>query len=118
MALIYEESLKDSLATLYLEAHVTIEPVFDDDLEKVEEICAAHGFKIASLLMKKRIEDTEERSKYDTFMTAHDKSLNNIKNKVKNLVESLISQGIKVWRYKIEDTVLDSRTNDELGLLK
>ncbi len=50
-------------------------------------------------------------------MTAHSRELGNIKWKVRSLVKELLSAGFKVWRYKIEDTVMDSRTSDELELL-
>ena len=108
----------DVTAKLYFEAHVTIEPIFDEKLVSASEIARKHGFKIANLLMKKREEDTETRSKYDTFMTSHGMSLTFMKIRVKSLIQDLQAHDFKVWRYKIEDTVMDSRTNDELGLLE
>lgn len=108
--------MDDIISKLYFETHVTIEPIFDDRLVLAGELAQKHGFKIASLLMKKREEDTEERSKYDTFMTGHGKSLNAMKANVIALVNELVSQGFKVWRYKIEDTVMDSRIHNELNI--
>lgn len=106
------------IAKHYLETHVTIEPIFDDRLEQASILAKEHGFKIASLLMKKREQDTEERSKYDTFMTGHGKDLELMEIKVTKLVKALIAAGFKVWRYKIEDTLMDSRIDDELGVLE
>ena len=40
-----------------MKAHVTIEPVFGDNLDKVSMICKKHKFKVADLLMQKRKED-------------------------------------------------------------
>jgi len=131
---------------LYFEAHVTIEPVFDDpcevcqgcgvvppgrectvcngegkltssDLGAVKQIAKSHGFKVADLLMQKRKADTQERSKDDTFCTARSKSYEDIHGRTVGLIVDLKSAGFKVWRYKIEDTVLDSKYSDVLGLL-
>lgn len=104
-------------AKYYYESHVTIEPVFDDRLALAKQIAQGECFKVADLLMKKREEDTEERSSKDTFMTTHSKDLDDITRRTKWIVEALLSAGFKVWRYKIEDIVLDSRINDELDLL-
>ena len=48
---------------LYYEAHITIEPLFDEQIMPVYAIAACHKFRLAELLMKKRSEDTPERSK-------------------------------------------------------
>ena len=102
---------------LYFECHVTIEPVFDERLELARRISKHFGFKVADLLMKKRTDDTEERSRHDTFTTGHSKSYEDIHTRMVGLINSLKSEGFKVWRYKIEDTILDSKQGDELGLL-
>lgn len=104
-------------ARLYYESHVTIEPVFDERREQAKAIAIKHGFRLADLLMKKRSEETEERSSKDTFMTGHGKHFEDIETRTKNLVIALQEDGYKVWRYKIEDTVLDSRFEDVYGLL-
>jgi len=101
----------------YYESHVTIEPVFDDRLERAKRWADVCGFKVADLLMKKREADTEERSKNDTFMTTHSKDLTDIIGRTKTFIEGLKAAGFKVWRYKIEDITMDSRINDELSLL-
>ena len=101
----------------YYESHVTIEPVFDDRLEIAKEAAAFYQFKVADLLMKKRTVDTEKRSSKDTFMTSHSKTYSDIEYRTRMLVLDLKAKGLQVWRYKIEDTVLDSRIQDELGLL-
>lgn len=94
---------------LYFESHITIEPVFDERLEQFKEICASEGFKAAELLMKKRSADTAERSQYDTFCTSRDLIYDNIQTRTLTLVEKLKSSGFDVWRYKIENTLLDVR---------
>lgn len=102
---------------LYLEAHVTIEPVFDERRELAADIAKRFNFKLADLLMKKRAEDTEERSAKDTFMTGHSKSKADIATRTMGLVRTLQASGFKVWRYKVEDTLLDSRNADEWNLI-
>lgn len=113
----YAARLRPDAADLYFEAHVTIEPVFDDRRSLAADLAKGYGYKLADLLMKKRYADTEDRSSKDTFMTAHSKSLTDIRERTKALVLALQAEGFKVWRYKIEDTVLDSRTEDVLGLI-
>lgn len=105
-------------AKLYLECHITIEPVFEDRLELARAIGTENGFKVAALLMQKRETDTPERSKYDTFMTGHSKTLTDIQSRMVACVQQLKTAGFKVWRYKIEDTLMDSRFADELNLLE
>lgn len=102
---------------MYYESHITIEPVFDDVLTTVTQIAGISKFKVAKLLMKKRKEDTEERSQYDTFMTGHSDSYESLAKRMNDAIHNLQHTGIKVWRYKIEHVVLDSRIDDELNLL-
>ncbi len=102
---------------LYLEAHVTIEPVFDERRAEAAEIAKLYNFKLAHLLMKKDREATEERSDRDTFMTGHSKFKSDINQRTKELVKHLKQEGFKVWRYKVEDTLLDSKLKDIWELL-
>ena len=108
---------KKDTAKYYFECHITIEPVFGYDRELVESIAESYGFKLAKLLMQKRKEDTEERSKNDTFMTSHSKSLNDIETRMIHCIEELQMFEFKIWRYKIEDIVMDSRNEDILNLI-
>lgn len=103
---------------LYLECHITIEPVFNERLEQASQIALDHKFKIANLLMQKREHDQPERSKHDTFMTSHSQDLDDMKIRMINLIDHLKQYGFKVWRYKIEDVIIDSKIIDELELLK
>lgn len=100
----------------YFESHVTIEPIFDDQLSLASTIARSHGFKVADLLMKKRKNDTVERSKYDTFMTGRSNTYQFLEDNMKNLIIELRSNGFKVWRYKIENILCDSRYYDIYGL--
>lgn len=104
-------------ADLYYESHVTINPVFDAKREEASALANRYGFKLAKLLMKKRSTDDAEDSKLDTFMTGHGQDLGDIKDRTKSLVLELQSSGYTVLRYKIEDTILDSRHSDVFGIL-
>ena len=103
---------------LYLESHITIEPVFDERREEAGRIAEQFKFRLAELLMKKERDATEERSDKDTFMTGHSKSKADIAHRTTALVLALKKQGFKVWRYKVEDTLVDSKHGgDTWGLL-
>lgn len=96
----------------YYEAHITVEPVFEERLERFKVICHDYKFRVASLLMQKRSHDTEERSKNDSFCTGRGISYTDTKKRMLALVDRLEKEGFKVWRYKIESTLLDSRYDD------
>lgn len=104
-------------ARLYYEMHVTIEPVFGERQLAAKTIAAAHGFSMADLLMQKNRQPTEERSDKDMFITGHAENLNKATERVTNVVREFRSAGFRVWRYKVEDTIIDSRMGDELCLL-
>jgi len=102
----------------YYESHITIEPVFDAALENAKRLAQTKAFRVADLLMKKRAEDTPQRSAYDTFMTGHSVNREDIMTRTKELVLLLQEAGVKVWRYKVEETLCDSRNEDVFGLLR
>lgn len=97
---------------LYYEAHVTIEPVFDESLLNFMFICKEHKFYVATLLMQKRKDATEERSKCDSFCTSHGQDQDELKKRMFALLDDLKKESYQVWRYKIEIISLDSRYDD------
>ncbi len=97
---------------LYYEAHITIEPVHGRTLDKLATLVKKHHFRVADLLMQKRPGDTPERSRFDTFCTTRHSSWETIFNRTKFCVADLKAAGFKVWRYKIEDTLLDSNIEE------
>jgi hypothetical protein len=100
------------------ECHVTIEPVIDERLALAQRIAREYRFKVAELLMQKRPEDTPERSKFDTFMTGHSPEFQALRYRMCDLARNLQAQGFTVWRYKIEEIRIDSKTDDVYNLLK
>lgn len=101
-------------ARLYYECHVTIEPVFDDRLQAAEDLAKLYGFRIATLLMQKRKEDTPERSMYDTFMTGRSNQYGPLYMRMGGLIRALQAHGFKVHRAKIEDTLFDTKYGDAI----
>lgn len=100
----------------YFECHITIEPVFGEELEVFKEICKKFNFKVANLLMQKDRKATPERSDKDTFCTGHGKDYDVIHKRMMGLVGAIQTAGYQVWRYKIEDVLLDvklHRTYDD-----
>lgn len=97
---------------LYFECHVTIEPVFDEHLDIFKAICRKWGFRVAELLMKKRKDDTAERSQYDTFCTGRGKDYEDLHVRMMCVVCDSQAAGLKVWRYKIENTLIDVRLKE------
>ena len=106
------------ISKLYYECHVTIEPLFEQvRLDRAKVIAKVYGFSVADLLMQKRKEDTPERNKNDTFMTGRGKRYEELETRMAGLINTLQYEGFKEWRYKIEDTIVDSKFKDELGIL-
>ena len=98
---------------LYYECHVTLDPVPEVVRDYVTNICSRYGFKLAKLLMQKG-----GPSDIDTFCTAHDTEYEPLLVNMIKLIKALQRLGYTVRRYKIEDTLLDSRPEkDPLGLL-
>jgi len=98
----------------YFESHITIEPVFEERLVLFRRLCSTYNFRVAELLMQKRKSDTPERSKYDTFCTGHSSTYEDMKTRMLNLLVLLRANNFQIWRYKIEDCVLDSREDATL----
>ncbi len=101
----------------YYESHVTIEPVFDERLALFIMLCRGQKFHVADLLMKKRAKDELVRSSLDSFCTSRSNDYKDIALRTKFLVDRLKEEGFKVYRYKIESTLVDSRYDDEFHLL-
>lgn len=102
--------------SLYFEAHVTTDPLTStEDIEHFQTICNAYGFRPAKLLMQKGA--TLVPSDLDAFCTTRSSNFGDISDRVYNIVKDLKGAGIRVRRYKIEDTVMDSRNEDVMGLL-
>jgi hypothetical protein len=103
--------------SLYYECHLNIEPVFGDRLEQLKKLCESKNFHVAKLLMQKDANGDIEISRKDSFCTGHSQTYEDILDRMVELIQLLTEYSFEIWRYKIEDCVLDSRKNDTLELL-
>lgn len=94
---------------IYYECHITIESVFGEDLQRVEEIVSKNGFKLAKLLTQKSGTEKLERSNKDTFCTAHSKDYQELHRMMREVSHNLRIAGFKVWRSKIEAILFDEK---------
>lgn len=115
--------------SLYYEIHVTIEFPGEEHIETLREFCKPYEFHMGNLLLMK---NENEKSHKDLFFTAReaiqqDKSLQNYefrKNqkylraqiRTELFCRALKFMGYKVIRYKIEETLIDSRYDDTLKI--
>jgi hypothetical protein len=98
-------------AKLYYEVHLTFDPlVWQTDLYwNVIKALDKHHFRLASLTMA-----SGEPHGENSFASSIGYELDEIKVRTAVLVKTLQGLGLTVRRYKIEDTVLDSRMSDAL----
>ena len=89
---------------LYYESHVTIEPVFDEKLERFVSLCTSRGFRVAKLLMQKGVANDK-----DSFCTGQSKDIDELRHRMILLVDSLLDNEFTIYRYMIEAVVLDVR---------
>lgn len=105
------------MTQLYLEAHLTLEPIKDHERAIVEEIARRHQFRLARLVMLKDA-GPDQPSRRDSFMTAHGKQIDELAERAHACCRALRDAGFRLWRYKIESCAIDSRqTGDQWGVL-
>lgn len=91
------------------EAHLTVEPVEGVALALFQDTVKKYGFRVADLVMIKDRRVTEQRSNRDSFCTGWGDDPAALREDVIQLKERLEGIGIKVWRWKIEQTIEDWR---------
>lgn len=97
------------MTPLYYEAHVTVEPLDGDALDRFRATCAEYDFRVADLFMR-----SGKRSDVDSFCTGRHVDYGVLALRMFDLVSSLKRAGVKVWRWKIESALLDSKRDDSL----
>lgn len=103
----------------YYESHVTIDPVFGARRALLADIARNYEFRIAPLFMRKSQADIEgQPHNDDAFMTGHSVNDKDITDRTSELVHALRTHNFAVRRYKIEETMCDSRTEDTLELMR
>jgi len=98
-------------ASLYYEAHVTIDPVFGEQRENAMLIAERHGFRLAELIVRKNLDDDAH------IMTGRSRDLAYLTVNLQRLVKDMQDEGYSVRRYKIEDCIVDSQLMDDFRLL-
>jgi hypothetical protein len=99
---------------LYFESHITIEPCFNEKLEQLKIIVGAYGFRVADLLVLKRVNDKPQRSRFDSFCTTRGTNYEDVCSRTLACVRALEKEEFVVWRYKIENTLLDVNYLDRI----
>lgn len=88
---------------LYFECHITFDPDYLISSEVMEEIAGRFGFKVATFLMKK------DGPQPDAFCSARDSHYERLVARCGDMLRTLRDMNLKVKRYKIENTLMDSK---------
>lgn len=96
-------------SSLYYECHITTEVIPHDKREQFDKDCKEFGFWASDW----KLADTSLKF----FATSRDTDLENMRLRMDGLMRLIKSRGIMIWRYKIEDTIIDSKIIDCLGLV-
>lgn len=99
--------------SLYYEIHVTLAPDFDR-LEEVKFLGKKHSFHMGKLLLMKK---EDQLSHKDMFLTGRTFSYYDACKVTQDLITDLKFAGFTILRYKIENTVLDSKIKDMFEVL-
>lgn len=108
-----EQEIVSDKARLYYEAHITIDPAAADELENglVGKALREAGWRVSTFLMR------GEGPRANAFISCRDESLTRIKERTAVATEYLDARGFPVLRWKIEDTLLDSKHGDGREML-
>lgn len=100
----------------YFESHVTLEPLFGTNLEKAKEITETYGFHMADLVMKKSANETGTPNSEDSFCTGRSPIYKQLLDRTGLVCKKLTENGFKVYRYKIENTLLDTKVDNKCDI--
>lgn len=94
---------------MYFECHITVEPIPEARVQEFAKLCKEFGFWSSDWALADKT--------YKFFATSRGVERQDIQERMQSLIKRLKEQRFKVFRYKIEDTILDSNISDELQLL-
>lgn len=83
----------------------------------LKEIAKKHKFKVDDLLMENE-NKILRKDQNGIFMTSHSQDFEDIKNRMIDIIFELNTKRFIIWRYKIENVVLDSKYKDTFNLLE
>jgi hypothetical protein len=93
---------------LYYEVHVTIDPPKQEDVDHLQQIANKHGFRMAKLF-KLADGSPNEKDAFFTYRSHVNESFEQVKSRMIHFASELEYELFKVQRYKIEDTLLDTK---------
>jgi hypothetical protein len=93
----------------YFEAHITVEPHPEHTFEELAEMCREFEWK-ASRFEVDEVDDIAGK----WFMSARDTNYLRLFHRTQGMVYSLGQADTEVLRYKIEETLIDSKCGDKL----
>lgn len=93
---------------LYYEAHVTVPPLNQQQLEQVDGLCQAMGWRRSTFELHK------DGLVPNAFVSARHENRDSIVGMTAEMCHALRHMGLQVLRWKIEDTLLDSNKGDQL----
>lgn len=101
---------------LYFEAHITCDAAAPYDSVSIEDSWQDFCYisKLFDWKASKFDQDDVDGYHDKWFMSARGYELEGVKKRVKETIESLSLNGFNVIRWKIEDTILDSKHGDTL----
>ncbi len=83
--------------TYYYEAHITLEPIFDEQREMLVALYRDYGFHVAELLIRRRQNDLPECFRDGSFATGRSKTLEDLKGRMLALMDELTRQALNAW---------------------
>lgn len=98
---------------IYYECHITLAPVFGEELDRLKGITEFHRFKVADLLMQRHKHEKPELSKKDSFCTGRDVSYDTLFSRMMECSNAMTQNGFQVWRRKIEAVLWDEKFKKE-----
>jgi hypothetical protein len=104
----------DAIKRRTFECHVTIDPVFGEDRDKLARYVEHYQFKLAELVMVKDAASPMSPSQRDSFMTGHANSYDALFVRGMNLLIGLRGLGFNVRRFKIEEILFDTKYGDPM----
>lgn len=96
-------------ARLYYEAHITVEAAPDDEWGRFSHSARVSGWR-ASRFSEDEVDDMDGK----WFLSTRDIDYDKIKDDIISAICWMEDNGFQVLRYKIEDTLLDSKHGDTI----
>lgn len=98
----------DGALALYYECHVTVDQEsIGDKMEILKDLAADRLFRVSEIVETRWA--LTERHTTDTICTSRGRTYDALWKRMQDLMSDLRAAGFKIYRYKIEATVLDEK---------